>query len=312
MRITNSMMINSFMTNLNGSMEKMNNYQNQLATNKRINKLSDDPIGAISVMQAKVKLSGIDQYQKNIDTARTAMTEAEASVEELNELVKDAYESALDAAGGTKTTLDKQSVAAKIGQLRDQILVIGNNKTGDKYIFGGYNTTKAPFSIDAGTGDINYNGHDLAAGTDPALVTMNSQAVEYEIGFGLKINASVPGTQLIGTGPDNVYSVIDGLYKTLMAGGSSDEIMGYATKLQASQGNLLSLDAEIGGATNRLDLVSNRFDQDTLNFTAMKSNVEDIDQSEVIMQYKLSESVYMAALKVGADVIQPTLADFLK
>lgn len=312
MRITNTMMSNSFLSSLNGSMEKMNKYQNELATNKRINRLSDDPIGAITIMQAKVKLSSIAQYQKNIDTARTATTQSETSVMELNELVKDAYESAVDAASGAKTVTDQQSIAAKIAQLRDQAMVIGNNKTGDKYIFGGYNTTKAPFSLDSSTGVIQYNGLNLEDATNPALIAQTTQAGEYEIGFGLKVKTSVPGTSLLGMGTDNVYSVLDGLYKTLMAGGSSDEIMTYASKLQNNQSNLLSLDAEIGGTTNRLDLVANRFEQDTLNYTEMRSNSEDIDQSEVITQYKLSESVYTAALKVGADIIQPTLVDFIR
>ncbi len=312
MRITNSMMANSFLSGLYTSMDKLNKYQNQLATNKRINKLSDDPIGAITIMQTKVKLKGIEQYQKNIDSAKTAMTQAEASVLELNELVKDAYESAVDAASGTKTVTDKKSIAAKIAQLRDQVMVIGNNKTGDKYIFGGYNTTKAPFTLNSSTGVIEYNGLNLENATDPALISQADQATEYEIGFGLKIKTSVPGTSLIGMGTDNIYSVLDGLYNTLQADGSTDEIMDYAAKLQRKQGDLLALDAEIGGTTSRLDLVAERFEQDFLNYTEMKMNVENIDQAEVITQYKLQESVYTAALKVGADIIQPTLVDFIR
>ena len=126
--------------------------------------------------------------------------------------------------------------------------------------------------------------------------------VQYEIGYGLTTGVSITGTSLLGMGEDNLYSVLDGLYNTLMNNGSSAEISAYADKLQDSQSDLMSLEAKIGGSTNRLELIANRYEEDTLNYTQMKSDVEDVDQAEVIMQYKMAEAVYQAALQVGADV----------
>jgi flagellar hook-associated protein 3 FlgL len=44
----------------------------------------------------------------------------------------------------------------------------------------------------------------------------------------------------------------------------------------------------------------------------MKSDAEDADEAELIMRYKMAETVYKAALSTGASIIQPTLMDFLR
>ena len=311
MRITNGIISKNFLSNLNSNMKLLDKYQTQMATNKRITKLSDDPMGVIQSMQARVKLYRIEQYQKNVDDAQTWLNQTESSVMALNDVVKSAYENAISAANGYMTAEDKQSTAALIGQLRDEVLSLGNSKIGDKYIFGGYNNISKPFALDA-SGNIQYNGLDLSNASDPALIAENQQVIQYEIGFGMNSTISIPGTSLMGMGDDNIYAVLDGLYQALTTNAPASEISSFAGKLQDKQGELMSLEAEIGGRTNRLTLMANRYEDDFINYTEMKSNVEDADQAEVIMQYKMAESVYLAALKVGGDIIQPSLVDYLK
>jgi flagellar hook-associated protein 3 FlgL len=55
-----------------------------------------------------------------------------------------------------------------------------------------------------------------------------------------------------------------------------------------------------------------RYAQDEINYTQMMSDAEDVDFAEVIMNQKMAEAVYQAALSAGARVIQPTLMDFLR
>lgn len=310
MRITNGMISNNFLQNLNNNLKLMDKYQTQLATNKRITKLSDDPIGVIKSMGARVKLYRIEQYQKNVDEAQTWLKQSETSVLEMNEVLKSAYENAVDMANDYKTKDDKKAAAQLIGQLRDQLISIGNTRIGDKYIFGGYNNANTPFSLD-GSGNILYNGLDLT-NENAALTAENEQTIEYEIGFGLKSTVSVTGTELMGMGDDNIYNVLDGLYNLLNTNASASEISQYVGKIQNAQSEVMALDAELGGRMTRLTLLTNRYEDDYLAYTDIKSKVEDADEAEVIMQFKMAEAVYMSALKVGADIIQPTLVDFLK
>ena len=47
------------------------------------------------------------------------------------------------------------------------------------------------------------------------------------------------------------------LYNTLTNGGSSSDISPYITKLQSAQSDVLARLSEVGGKTNRLELLSN-------------------------------------------------------
>jgi flagellar hook-associated protein 3 FlgL len=82
--------------------------------------------------------------------------------------------------------------------------------------------------------------------------------------------------------------------------------------VQDSQNHLLTKTAEIGGRQRRLDLLEARYDTDLLNYEQMRSDAEDADMAEVIMNLKMAEVVYQAALSAGARIIQPSLMDFLR
>jgi flagellar hook-associated protein 3 FlgL len=311
MRITSGMVMDNYLKSLNKNMSSMVDIQYQMSTGKRLNKMSDDPVDAMSIMQYRVKLYKSEQYKQNVDNGLTWLEQTESSVSELNEVLKSAYETVIETANDYLNSDDRKAAAELIGQLRDHILTIGNAQSGSQYIFGGYNTNKAPFSVD-GSGKPVYNGLDLTDGSNAALIAESETSIEYEVGFNLKMSVSVNGAELLGTGDDNIYTVLDNLYNALNSDASATEISAYADKLQDSQSQVLSVLADIGGRVNRLELLSNRYDEDNLLYTDRNSKLEDVDQAEAIMNYKMSEYVYNAALQIGSKIVQPSLVDFLK
>ena len=114
------------------------------------------------------------------------------------------------------------------------------------------------------------------------------------------------------TEPKNLFTLLNNLYQTVHSGGGADQISAYVVDLQQAQSHLLSTLAELGGRVNRLDILASRYEQDQINYTQMRSDAEDADQAEIIMNYKMAEAVYKAALSAGAYIIQPTLMDFLR
>lgn len=311
MRVTNGMISAGYLNNLNTNLSNLAKYQRQMATGRRIVAISDDPAGVLKSMQTRVKLYKVEKYTSNIQNAQTWLTESESNVMELNSVIQTAYESALRAANTHITDSEKKAVGEMVRQLRDHVLEIANSKLGDKYIFGGYNTTDRPFKIDPDTGELLYNGISVTSG-DPALMIEDKQFIQYEIGYQMKTDVSIPGTRLMGLGEDNIYVILDQLTQALETDASAEEISAFATRLQNAQGDVLALAAEIGGRENRLKLVENRYEEEILRYNQIQTEVEDVDQAEVIMQFKMAETVYLAALRVGSAIIQPSLVDYLK
>ena len=66
MRVTNNMMNNQVVFNLQRSLQSFMNLQTQMSSGKRINKPSDDPVGTLRDLDYRTELSKISQYQDNV------------------------------------------------------------------------------------------------------------------------------------------------------------------------------------------------------------------------------------------------------
>ena len=65
MRITNNMMLNNSMNNINGNKINVNNMNNQMSSQKKIQRPSENPVIAIRSLRLRSDLSEIDQYYEN-------------------------------------------------------------------------------------------------------------------------------------------------------------------------------------------------------------------------------------------------------
>ena len=170
MRITNSMVVNKFLSDANSSLGRVSKYQGQVDSTKRISRISDDPLATLTALKARNKLSNISLYESNISAASSYLTETESSVGELNELCQKAYEEMQSAISGSKTQDELDVIKEEFENLKKEALSISNNTLGSSYLFGGYNFTGSsngvtktpPFSVDDATGDLNYNGINLS------------------------------------------------------------------------------------------------------------------------------------------------------
>ena len=170
MRITNSMMTNQFLADANANLSRVSHYQEQVSSTKRVSHISDDPEATITALRARNKLSGLDMYQKNIKTAGSYLKEAESAADELNDVLQSVYENIVDAANGDMNDDNMAAIADEISCLQEEIVSVGNSTVGSAYLFGGFNftgstgpdgTKSAPFSVDAATGHLIYNGIDM-------------------------------------------------------------------------------------------------------------------------------------------------------
>ncbi len=149
MRIADKMNYDQIKGNIARNRSEMSELQNQAATQKRVNKPSDDPVAASRVLFSKTEQRGADQYIKNLNYARSFLDFSEQSLGELSELLIRAKELAIaqaSDAGASEQT--RRVVAAEVSQLYDQSVQIANRKLGERFIFGGYKTTKPPFSLE--------------------------------------------------------------------------------------------------------------------------------------------------------------------
>ncbi len=166
MRITNSMMMGNYLSDLSGNLNRLSKYLQQQTTGKSINRISDDPVGVTKSLLARNRLTGTERYQENVKTAQNWLSETEAATASLNESIQQAYERAVSASNGHLTEDNLKAIAEDIAQLKEEILSTGNAMIGDSYLFAGYNTTNRPeigmpFTVDT-KGHLYYNGINMS------------------------------------------------------------------------------------------------------------------------------------------------------
>lgn len=310
MRITNSMISNTMLSDLSKNMTRLADYQRQVTTGKRIAKLSDDPVGAITSMQLKSKLNRISQYQDNVQSAKEYLTQVETSLSEMNSVVTKAYETAINLASDYNEE-DRASVSEMVGQFRDHVLELGNGKHGEIYLFGGDNTASKPFRVDV-SGNLFYNNLDVSDTLNADLIAEGETNLAYQVGDGMNVEVGFNGVDFMGIGADNIYTVLDDLYNALKGDSTAEEISAFAGRLLEAQDRILSNTAQVGGRTNRLDLMEARYEQDAINFSEMQSNNDDVDTTEALINFNTAKTVYTYALQVGAKTMDTSLMDFLR
>ena len=70
MRVTNTMIMNNSANNMNINKSNVDTLNNQMSSQKKISRPSDDPVIAIRALRLRSTLSEIDQYyEKNIPDA---------------------------------------------------------------------------------------------------------------------------------------------------------------------------------------------------------------------------------------------------
>lgn len=137
--------------------------QQQLASGKRINKPSDDPIGAAQVVRLTEELDKLTQYQRNNDLLASSLEQQEAILRSINSSANRARVLVIQSGAGYTTDADRKAIGAEIEQIRNEILDLMNsqNEQGE-YIFAGFQSESQAFEFNpAASGNkITFAGDD--------------------------------------------------------------------------------------------------------------------------------------------------------
>ena len=125
---------------------ELEKYQNEAATQLRVTKPSDDPVAASQVLSDRTDEHATQQFIKNLNYAKSFLGYSAQSLGDLVNLLIRAKELAIGQANdGSSNPETRRSVAVEVQQLYDEAVQIGNRQLGDRFIFGGFDTTNPPF-----------------------------------------------------------------------------------------------------------------------------------------------------------------------
>ncbi|PRA03381.1 MULTISPECIES: flagellar hook-associated protein FlgL [unclassified Paenibacillus] len=306
MRITNNMLSSQLLLNLNRNAQQMNNTQTQLATGRKINKPSDDPVGITYSLRYRAELSSNEQYQKNVDSAiswlefnDTVMNQAGNVVQRLRELV-------VQGSTGTNPQSALDSINEEVKQLNEQLIDVSNSKLNGKYIFNGETYDVKPYEFPT-------NPDGSFDTSNAASIVTDKGKINFIVGESVQLPINVNGNEVFGTGTeeDNLFVTVNNIMKALTEG-DTEALSKQLDNIDARMNKMLAIRSELGAKTNRVDLMMGRLDDLNINLTDLQAKVEDADYAELAMKSKIQENIYNASLSAGAKIISPSLVDFLR
>lgn len=147
MRVTNKMLSNNFLRDMNTNINNLKKLQEQMTSGKEIRKPSDDPFKVARAMQLHTDINTNKQYNENIsdninwlDTTDTALGQAGEVLQRVRELMVSAGNAGYSA---SERKAIKDEINEKIGEF-SQVM---NTSFDGKYIFAGSRGSVKPVEV---------------------------------------------------------------------------------------------------------------------------------------------------------------------
>ena len=159
MRMTNRIMENNSLYNINNNKILQDKLSTQMSTTKKLTRPSDDPVTAIRALRLRTNVSELTQYyEKNAPDADSWLSITEGALSTNAEVLTDLVKKAGKAANKEKRVEDLNILLQEMKTLRNEYYSTGNVDFAGRYVFTGYrtNTTLTFTEEDAAKGD-SYN-----------------------------------------------------------------------------------------------------------------------------------------------------------
>ena len=175
MRITNKMMTNNMLHNINTNKTNMTNLENKYASGMAIQKPSDDPIIAVRALKLRTNLSELNQYyEKNIPDAMSWMDVTESALRNTSEIITQIHTYCDQGANDTLTVDERNSIAQNLIELKNHIYNEGNSNYAGRYVFTGYKTS-TPLIFESKEENTEYT---ITEDIDPSEIEISKRVVD--------------------------------------------------------------------------------------------------------------------------------------
>ncbi len=142
MRITNKIIQNNNLNNINTNKIYQDRLSTQMSTQKKVNRPSDDPVVAIRALRLRGSVSEVTQYySKNIPDAESWLEVTEGALKNLTEILTDMRSQCVKGANGDLTSADREIVLEQLKSLGEEVYATGDADYAGRYVFTGHRTS---------------------------------------------------------------------------------------------------------------------------------------------------------------------------
>lgn len=271
----------------------------QLSTQKRINRISDDPIGMGQSLKRKTQINNFEQFIKNIEFSKGFLERTEAALEGMHDNLIRAKELSVTLANATYDASSREAAAREMAEVVEGVVSLANSTYGNRYLFGGFRTQTPPVSR---------NGNFL--GDDGAIFLQVDDGTFRQVNLQAR-NLFEPSADEREKGHFGMVTTLQILTDAL----HTDDVQGIQKameELDFQMDKTSSYQATLGAIFNALDETSKKLELNRELTQADLSRIEDSDTYRVTSDFKRTESVLQSTLMASNKLLQPSLMNFMQ
>ncbi len=302
-RVTNKMMADKVLYDLNLNIRKLDTLYEKLSTGKELNRPSDNPIDVTRSLQYRTIISKTDQYMKNMDMAISWMNFSDSALDNIDKILIRVKELAVRGATESNSQQSRYAIGEEIKSLAEEAMNVANSSFGGRFIFGGYRTVK----------DMRLP-YERPFNPDTYVYEGDNGKMEIEVDHNVKIVYNFTGKEVFMRGSKTLFQDLKELGDAMQGTShlNTEQIEEKIGEVDDWIDHILKYRAIIGARVNRLERAKDRMLDLNINNKKLLSEREDIDLPKRVSDLKTQQAVYQSALSSAAKVLQPTLLDFLR
>ena len=309
MRVTQNMMSQQFLYDLTNLNTTMLNQENQISTGKTLNLPSDNPLGVSQDMQTSSLLAQSKLYTSTISQGLSWMQSTNSVMTEISQSLQSIQTDLLTALNTpNQSTEGLQALSKSVDQYAQQLYSLLNTQQGDQYLFGG-TSSNAP-TTDSSSSSI---GVTMVSSSTAGI----SGSIDYQVAQGVEININVTAFSIMSatlTGGTSSTATLDSTLQQItndISSGSESNMNNDLQNINAAMSNMTSITADLGARMQRMTALQTQMSQYTYVLNNQKGVIEDANMAQVITQFNTDQVSYQAALKMGSQILLPSLVSYL-
>lgn len=310
MRVTSNNMMNSYLKDVQKNLQGMNKINNQISTGNQVNKVSDDPLKAVKIMNLNNEISDIERYNSNVDEVNGWLDMTDNALDKVGTLSSE-IKTLLTSISGTFSKDEMKAVSSEVNEKIKQIGEAFNTSYGGKYIFGGIITDEPPVKVNVdendGTVSLVFRNTNDEGKPNKGL----SDNLNVSVSNGINFNYNLNINEVSNSG--DAFDIFEEVSDALKGDTADFEKLGeLSKKLDSYLSDILNQRSVVGARSNTIQTIKNTNEENKIEMKGVLSNIQDVDVADAFIKYKSAEMVYTASLQVTAKIFNNTILDYLR
>jgi flagellar hook-associated protein 3 FlgL len=308
-RTTTQVQAQRNLVNIRRQTEVMADMYQQASTGIRLLRPSDDPRGIVNALGSKSQIARLEAHQANIKEATSLLNHSVSFLQEANNLMTKARETAIDGANSVHDADALEVLAQEVDELLNRMVAVANAQVEGRSLFAGTATDRTAFAVTAQ----NAQGKPAAVAYQGA-----EQRARTLIGKDQTIETLYAGEDVFGEGGADAFNSLMGLREDLRnTAGLTPNQQAQALSqrlgdLEKTQQSLLKTVGQMSGSLEHLEALGNRLEDVVVLSRERLGEIESADIAEVVINLSTQETLLQTTLAASSRLLELNLMDYLR